>query len=47
MSAGGAPEPGGRRDVDRIAALLILGAALIGLGNLIRKGDDSLAELPD
>ena len=47
MSAAPAPEPGGQRDADRIAALLILGAALIGLGNLIRKGDDNLAELPD
>ena len=39
-----APEPGGKRDAGIIASLLILGAALIGLGELIRKGDDSLAE---
>lgn len=44
MTAIPAPEPGGRRDTGVIASLLILGAALIGLGNLIRKGDDSLAE---
>lgn len=42
-----APEPGGQTDIDRIVSLLILGFALIGLGNLIRKGDDNLADLPD
>ena len=45
MSAG--REPGDRTDLGRIASLLILGAALIGLGNLIRKGDDGLADLGD
>lgn len=42
MTAG--QEPGGKRDAGVIASLLILGAALIGLGELIRKGDDSLHE---
>jgi len=36
-----------REHVGRILSLLILGAALIGLGNLIRKGDDGLADLGD
>lgn len=42
-----APEPGGKRDAGRIASLLILGAALIGLGELIRRGDDNLHDLGD
>jgi hypothetical protein len=31
----------------RIVSLLLLGAALIGLGELIRKWDDNLADFPD
>lgn len=42
-----APEPGGKRDGGIIASLLILGAALIGLGELIRRGDDNLHDLGD
>lgn len=42
-----APEPGGKRDGGIIASLLILGAALIGLGKLIRRGDDNLHDLGD
>lgn len=45
MSAG--HEPGDLQDVGVIASLLILGAALIGLGNIIRKLDDNLADFPD
>lgn len=45
MSAGN--EPGDLQDVGAIASLLILGAALIGLGNIIRKWDDNLADFPD
>lgn len=45
MSA--APEPGGRKDAGVIASLLILGASLIGLGNILRKWDDNLADLGD
>lgn len=36
-----------RTHVDRIVSLLILGAALIGLGELIRRGDDNLHDLGD
>lgn len=36
-----------RDHVNRIASLLILGAALIGLGELIRRGDDNLHDLGD
>lgn len=45
MSAG--HEPGDRQDVGRIASLFIFGAALIGLGNILRKWDDNLADFPE
>lgn len=47
MSAVPAPEPGGQADVDRITALPIFGALLIGLGNVLRKVDDALADFGD
>lgn len=45
MSAG--REPGDARDLGAIASLLILGASLIGLGNILRHLDDNLADLGD
>lgn len=41
------PEPGGPEDAERVTFLLIVGAVLIALGNVLRRVDDNLADFPN